>query len=169
MYRHILHIGLLAFVISSCVNPFAPSFDDSPDPGRGVLGDQTTINGAFTNFELSYTIQDTLLYGELLAPEFVFVYTDYDRGIDVSWGRDEDMRATHRLFRNANNIDLIWNDIINQSGDSLRTVVRRSFNLTISFTADDIVRIGGYANMEFERDDSESVWKITRWTDESNF
>lgn len=169
MSRHLLYIGIIAVIFSSCINPFAPSFDDSPDPGRDVLGDQTTIDGAFTNFKMSYTTQDTLLYGQLLAPDFVFLYTDYDRGIDVSWGRDEDMRATHRLFRNAKDIDLIWNEIITQSGDSLNTTVRRSFNLTISFTADDIVRIGGYANMQFERSNTDRDWKITRWTDESNF
>jgi hypothetical protein len=152
-----------------CLNPFAPSFDNSPDSGRDVLGDQTTIEGAFTNFKISYTTQDTLLYGRLLAPNFVFVYTDYDRGIDVSWGRDEDMRATYRMFRSANNIDLIWNEIITQSGDSLRTSVRRSFNLTISFTADDVVRVGGYANLQFERSDPGQLWRITRWTDESNY
>lgn len=155
--------------IVSCINPFAPSFDESPHTGADVLGDQTTIEGAFTNFKISYTTQDTLVYGRLLAPDFVFVYTDYDRGIDVSWGRDEDMRATNRLFRSANNIDLIWNEIISQSGDSLRTSVRRSFNLTISFSADDVVRIGGYANLRFERRDPENIWKIIRWTDESNF
>lgn len=164
-----LFAGVCTVVIISCVNPFAPSYDDSPGADGDVLGDQTTIEGVFTNFKLSYTTQDTLLYGQLLAPDFVFVYTDYDRGIDVSWGRDEDMRATHRLFRSVNNIDLIWNEIITQTGDSLRTSVRRSFNLTISFTADDIVNIGGYANLLFERHDPETIWKITRWTDESNF
>ncbi len=169
MNRQVIYIGIIAVIFSSCINPFAPSFDDSPDPGRDILGDRTTIDGAFTNFKLSYTTQDTLLYGQLLAPDFVFVYTDYDRGIDVSWGRDEDMRATYRMFRNANNIDLIWNEIIMQSGDSLKTMVRRSFNLTISFSADDIVRIGGYANMQFERSDPGNSWRITRWIDESDF
>lgn len=162
-------IAIFSLLFVCCINPFAPSFDDSPDSGRDILGDQRTIEGAFTNFQISYSTQDTLLYGRLLAPDFVFVYTDYDRGIDVSWGRDEDMRATYRLFRSVNNIDLIWNEIISQSGDSLRTSVRRSFNLTISFTADDIVRIGGYANLLFERRDAEAVWRIRRWTDESNF
>lgn len=165
------HIGfmIISFIYVSCINPFAPSFDDSPDTGGNVLGDRTTIEGMFTNFRISYTTQDTLLYGQLLAPDFVFVYTDYDRGIDVSWGRDDDMRATHRMFISANTIDLIWNEIITQSGDSLQTSVRRSFNLTFSFTADDIVNISGYAHMKFERSDPEGLWKITRWTDESNY
>ncbi len=171
MKRLLLYFGLCSTLFISCINPFAPSFDDSPHTGTDVLGDQTTIEGAFTNFKLSYTTQDTLLYGRLLAPNFVFVYTDYylDRPIDISWGRDEDMRATYRLFRSANNIDLIWNEIISQSGDSLQTSVRRSFNLTISFTADDVVRIGGYANLLFERRNPDTIWRITRWTDESNF
>lgn len=172
--RRTFYIVILAAVLLSginirCINPFAPAFDDSPATGNDVLGDQTTIEGAFINFKLSYTTQDTLLYGRLLAPDFVFVYTDYDRGIDVSWGRDEDMRATHRLFRSVSNIDLIWNEIISQTGDSLLASVRRSFNLTISFSADDIVRIGGYANLQFQRRDPETIWRITRWTDESNF
>jgi hypothetical protein len=165
----LLPVLLLTISLSGCLNPFAPTFDDSGDPISDILGDQRTIEGAFKNFRYAYTTQDTLIYGRLLARDFVFVYTDYDRGIDVSWGRDEDMRATYRLFNSTKNIDLIWNEIITQSGDSLQTAVRRSFSLTITFTADDIVRVGGYANLLFERPDVEAVWRIKRWTDESNY
>jgi hypothetical protein len=167
-HKSVLFASLL-LIISGCLNPFAPTFNESDDFPDNVLGDQRTLEGVFQIFSLSYTTQDTLLYGRLLDQNFVFMYTDFDRGFDVSWGRDEDMRATHRMFMNARSIDLIWNDIISQAGDSLRTSVRRSFNLTISFSADDIVSISGYANLQVERDEPERAWKITHWRDESNY
>jgi hypothetical protein len=162
-------IGSLLLIVSGCLNPFAPTFNESDDFPGNLLGDQRTLEGVFQIFRMSYTTQDTLLYGRLLDPNFVFMYTDYDRGFDVSWGRDEDMRATHRMFMNARSIDLIWNDIISQTGDSLRTTVRRSFNLTITFSAEDIVSVGGYANLQIERGITDEPWKITRWRDESNY
>ncbi len=159
----------MLIVIGGCVNPFAPTLDDTGGFDNDLLGDQRTVEGVFQIFRLSYTTQDTLLYGRLLDKNFIFMYTDWERSIDVSWGRDEDIRATHRMFMNARSIDLIWNDIISQTGDSLRTTIRRSFNLTISFSPEDIVSVGGYANLQLERGDAATPWIITRWRDESNY
>jgi hypothetical protein len=67
------------------------------------------------------------------------------------------------------NLDLIWNNIISYSGDSLKSNVTRGFNLTVTFNPNDITRVGGYANLTLERSASGGNWKISLWRDESNF
>ncbi len=128
-----------------------------------------TINGIFQCFQTAYTFRDTTSYGQLLTSDFVFVYRDYELGIDVTWGRDDDMRTSYGLFRNAQKLDLIWNNIVSTSQDSTTVNVVRSFNLTITFNPTDIERIDGYANLTFSRTAPDQPWRISRWRDESNF
>ncbi len=73
------------------------------------------------------------MYGQLLDPNFVFVYRNYDLSIDVTWGRDDEMRTTYGLFQNAQKLDLIWNNIISTAADSTHVNVVRGFNLTLMF------------------------------------
>ena len=160
---------VLLLTVGGCVNPFAPGFDEETSTLGSILGDQSTIEGLFQNFKFAYTFKDTTVYGQLLDQNFVFVYRDYDLGVDVSWGRDEDMRATYGLFLNAQNLDLIWNNVISFAGDSLKANVVRGFNLTVTFNPNDIIRVDGYVNMVMERPELQSNWSITRWRDESNF
>ena len=164
-------IGVLAAVVllatSSCVNPFAPSLDRSG--GDNVLGDQRTIEGLFQNFRYAYLFRDTLTYGRLLARNFTFVYRNYDQGIDVTWGRDEDMLATNGLFTAAQQLDLVWNNVILADGDSLSQNISRGFNLTITFNPADILRAQGRVNLLVERPNTSEPWKIVRWRDESNY
>ncbi len=161
-----LAFGAAIVFLSGCLNPFAPGRDDSPATSSC---DPMTINGIFQCFQTAYTFRDTTVYGQLLASDFVFVYRDYELGIDVTWGRDDDMRTTYGLFRNAQKLDLIWNNIVSTSQDSIRVNVVRSFNLTITFNPTDIERIDGYANLTFSRTSPDQPWKISRWRDESNF
>jgi hypothetical protein len=157
---------LLFFTTISCLNPFAPRFDNSPaEPAC----DPTTIEGVFQCFQKSYTSRDTTLYGSLLDARFTFVYRDYELGIDVTWGRDEELRTTYGLFQNVQRLDLIWNNIVSISTDTIRVNVRRGFNLTIIFNPNDIDRVDGYANLTLERARTTDPWKIIQWRDESNF
>lgn len=155
-------------ILAAC-NPFAPEIDTSVGNGGGAIADQTTIEGVFQNFHYAYTFRDTTMYGALLAQDFVFTYRDYDKVVDLSWGRDEDMRITSRLFENAQNLNLVWNNIVGSSIDSLRANVTRSFNLTVTFNPSDIVRVDGRVSLELRRSASVLPWKITQWKDESNF
>lgn len=155
------------FLSFSCINPFAPSWDDSES--TGICPPLTEIDGIFCNFKNAYAFKDTSLYGTLIAPEFTFVYRDYERGIDVSWGRDDEMRTTYGLFQSAQTIMLLWNNIVASSGDSVKQTVVRGFSLTITFNPADIVRIDGYANLTFQRKIDNNHWQIVRWRDESNF
>ncbi len=164
---------LMISLFTGCDNPFAPALDDSPSGSTSILGDQRQLEGVFQNFKQSYAFRDTTIYGQLLAPNFIFVYRDYDNpgGVDVFWGRDEDIRSTYGLFQNVQRLDLVWNTTISEvmEPDSLKATVIRNFNLTVTFSASDVVRVDGYANWTLERGQTTDVWKITRWRDESKF
>lgn len=162
---------VIGIVCDGCDNPFAPKLDASPGGGKSILGDQTQIDGVFQNFKQAYAFRDSTIYGQLLTPGFIFVYRDYDKGVDVFWGRDDEMRSTYGLFQNVQKLDLIWNSIIssNIEADSMNATVVRNFNLTVTFSPSDIVRIDGYANMKMQRAQGSKIWKISRWQDVSNF
>lgn len=160
-----LTLSILTF---SCVNPFAPGLDTSEEESA-LLGDQRTIEGVFQNFKYAYVFKDTSVYSKLLDENFVFVYRDYDKGQDISWGKVDEMRATYGLFRNTQNLDLIWNNIIVDSGDSLYRNVVRSFNLTVTFNPADIVKVDGKANFILRRNSPSEPWLIVFWRDESNY
>lgn len=156
---------LVVLPLSSCDNIFAPSLDNSTPVS--ILTDQKTVDGLFQNFKYAYTFKDTIVYGNLLAENFVFTYRDYVSGFDVSWDRTTEMRTTNGLFRNAQKLEVVWNNIIFQGGDSLLQNVKRSFNLTITFNPSDVVRLNGFADMTLSRNTAEDVWRIVRWRDES--
>ena len=152
-------------------NPFAPGLDDSSDNTTKLLSDQKTPDGIFQNLKYAYTLRDTSIYGQLLDANFTFVYHDYDRGVDVTWGRDEEMRTTYGLFQNAQRLDILWNDIVSSSVDSTNTkeMIKRGFNLTVTFNPSDIVYVDGYVNLTLERMKADDPSMIVRWDDESNF
>jgi hypothetical protein len=81
------------------------------------------------------------------------------------------MQTTRGLFQNVQRLDLVWNNIIALSTDSLSTQasVSRNFNLTVSFNPSDIIRVDGYATLALVRSDPQKAWQIVRWRDESNF
>jgi hypothetical protein len=157
-------------VVAAC-NPFAPALDDSMGPDDSVLGDPRTIGGVFDNIRYSYTFKDTTIYGQLMHQDYAFVYRDYERGVDVTWGRTEEMRITYELFRNVQRLDLVWNNIVALSIDSSNTgsVVSRNFNLTLTFNPTDVIRVDGFAVLTLRRNTPQENWQIMRWRDESNF
>ncbi len=166
MRKFLFYIPL--FLLVSC-NPFAPGLEEGDNLSGSILGDQNTIEGLFQNFKYAYSMKDTLLYGRLLTPDFTFVYRDYDKGIDVSWSRDEDVLVTHRLFQNSQSCDLIWNNIFYTTGDSTFLNVVRFFNLSIAFSPNDITIIDGKVNLILRREAEGKPWRIKNWRDDSNF
>ncbi len=153
---------------SGCINPFAPKLDTSP---AQASCDPMTPEGVFQCMQVSYTFRDTTVYAPLLDESFVFVWRDYENGgIDVTWGRDTELRTTYGLFMDTQKLDLIWNSILSRSDSGqVRTTIVRGFNLTVTFNPNDIIRIDGYANITMSRPSTSSPWKIVRWRDESNF
>jgi hypothetical protein len=153
-------------MLNSCVNPFAPKADPSLSSKGGLISNQTTVDGVFQNFLYAYTFKDTLIYSKLLDKNFIFSYRDYDLGVDVSWGRDDEMKVSSGLFQNSQRLDLVWNNIISITSDSTRII--RSFNLTITFNPTDIIYVDGRVDLTLGKD-ADNKWKILRWVDESNF
>lgn len=156
----------MALLLAGCLNPFAPKLDENLGSDASLISDQKNVEGVFQNLQYAYTFKDTAIYGGLLAGDFTFSYRDYNLGVDVSWGRDEEMKVTHGLFENSQRLDLVWNNIVAATEDSTNIV--RSFNLTITFNPTDIVFVDGRINLSL-RKNQEEKWKIIRWVDESNF
>lgn len=156
-----------ALMLARCFNPFSPGIDNS-ESTENIISDQKTIEGVFQNFKYAYTFKDTSIYGQTLAPDFVFSYFDYDLGVDVSWDRATDMRTTEGLFTNSQDLRLIWNNIVYQEGDSLLVDVKRGFNLTITFNPNDVINFYGFVDMNLARNSVEDKWKIRSWKDMTN-
>lgn len=153
--------------VCGCLNPFAPKLDFQP--ASQSCNDLTQINDVLCTFRNAYSFKDTTLYSSVIGEDFIFTYRDYDRGVDISWGRAEEMRTTYALFQSAQSLLLIWNnEIVNNGDDTSRTIVR-GFNLTVTFNPSDISRVDGYANLTLARSSIHDNWKIIRWRDESNF
>jgi len=154
-----------ALFLISCENIFSPALDNTNS--STIITDQTTIDGLYTNFKYAYTFKDTSVYGNLLAEDFIFTYRDYYSGFDVSWDRQTEMKTTSGLFQNSQKLEVVWNNIIFQEGDSLTQNVKRSFNLTLTFNPQDIIRLAGFADMKIVRVSTGDKWKINRWRDET--
>ncbi|HVO76125.1 MAG TPA: hypothetical protein VMT35_19025 [Ignavibacteriaceae bacterium] len=155
-------------LLTGCTNPFSPSFDES-DENSSVISDLKTPEGVFQNMQYAYTFRDTLIYSDLIAPDFIFTFHDYDRGFDDSWGRDEEMRTTYRLFQSSQRLDLIWNNISASSADSSNATIIRAFNLTVTLNSSDLpLQAYGKVNMSLKKNLQTGKWQISRWVDESN-
>lgn len=166
MRKYLILIIFFALgVLTSCQNIFSPALDESGS--TSIISDQKTIDGVFTNFKYAYTFRDTSVYSGLLTDDFLFTYKDYETGFDVFWDKPTEMRTTSRLFQNSQKTDIIWNNITVYLGDSLNVNVKRSFNLTVTFNPSNVVRLFGFADMNFTRPDINSPWKIKKWRDES--
>ncbi len=163
----ILSLSIVLIFFESCFNPFAPRIDNS-STNQNILSDQKTIEGVFQNFKYSYTFKDTTIYGGLLTDDFVFTYFDYDLGVEVSWDRPTDMKTTNGLFLNTQDLNLIWNNIVFQEGDSLLVDVKRGFNLTITFNPNDIINFYGFVDLTLTRPSPSGIWRIKRWKDLTN-
>lgn len=155
----------MLLIVTSC-NPFAPALDESIDSNKGLISDQSSVQGVFQNFQYAYTFKDTLIYSNLLNKNFIFGYRDYELGVDVSWSKEEEMRVTNGLFQNTQRLDLTWNNIISMTSDS--THIIRSFNLTITFNPTDIIFVDGKVNLKLSKE-NDGKWKIINWIDESNY
>lgn len=159
-------LGIIAVSLSSCFNPFAPAIDETLGQQTGIISDRSDIEGIFRNLQYAYTFKDTLIYSQLLAENFNFMYMDYDRGYSDSWGRTEEMLATYGLFQNTQRLDLVWNNIYPQTSDSTR--VNGSFGLTVTFSPTDFVYINGKVDFQLIKG-ADNKWQILRWEDKSNY
>ena len=168
MLQRNLATALFIMLLASACNPFAPALGDG-DAFGDLLGDPKTVDGFFTNFRNAYELRDLSLYEPLIDSSFVFLYTDFDAGIDREWGFGQELEATRRLFQNAVLVQLQWNQIILRQAleAQTRTRVVRSFNLTIGLEGGEVFRGDGNVNFLLVRPDSTAAWRLQRWRDES--
>lgn len=157
---------VVALLVTLGCNPFAPELDESIDQAR--FGDPTTINGYFEAFRYAYQFKDTSLYGALLAPEFVFSYRNYDRGLDLEWGREEEVRTTATLFNSVQSLDLLWGNILDSIGSETTFDITRSFSLDVTLNPSEVLHVDGRAIFSLRRDRPGEPWRAIRWRDESN-
>lgn len=163
---------LLLFVLViglSCHNPFAPPLAEENNSSELFTSSQQTIDGFFETFRAAYTFRDTTIYGKLLDNNFVFSYQNYDAGTEESWGREIEMRTTHGLFMNAQQLELTWNYFRSYQIDSTEASLSRTFRLRVTFSSTDIVQGEGSVRFTLKRKSSADVWRLTHWIDESNF
>ncbi len=168
-------LAALPFLAAGCINPFAPG-ELEGDPIADLLGDPSTIEGFYTRFQKAYELRDTSLYGPLIHPEFTFTFRDYERNVDVTWSRSEEMNSTYNMFSRSYDISLRWNNIIDQfevdtdgnSGLESMLVIRR-FNLTVVVSpSEPPFRSDGSASFLLTRPDENANWRLVSWRDESD-
>ncbi len=159
--------GALAMTELSCLNPFAPHLNTGL--GLDLCGDLTQAENVFCAFRNSYTFKDTTLYGSLLSPDFIFIYTDYDQLVEKNWGREDEMRLTYTMFQSVQSLALTWNSELSLSESDTLLSMERGYTLTVSFTATDVLQVNGVADFIFLRPHAGDSWKILRWQDKSNF
>jgi hypothetical protein len=169
MRAHKIIFIVICVAFIGCKNPFSPALNQNPSSSSSLLSDLTTIDGVFQNFQYAYTFKDTIIYGQLISHDFTFTYIVYPDNYNVSWGRDEEMKTTYGLFQNTEKLDLIWDQVVLSSEDSITANVVRAFNLTVTFNPTDVITVDGRVDMDLRKDPATHKWAITQWTDESNF
>jgi hypothetical protein len=163
--KNLIIYFLFLTIFSSCENIFAPKIDNTTS--SPIISDQSTVDGVYQNFKYAYTFKDTSVYSNLFTDDFIFTYRDYALGYDVSWDKPTEMRTTNGLFQNSQKLEIIWNNIVLQVGDSLHQTIKRSFNLTITFNPSNVIRLNGFADMSLIKNTTDSKWRMYKWKDES--
>ena len=166
MTRHPFFGGVAALAVLVGCNPFAPSVNQTGSTTQ--FGDPHTISGYFQAFQYAYQFRDTILYGSLLAPNFIFSFHDYNQGIDIQWGRDDEMRATALLFQSTT-LTLLWGDVLDAEGNPTDSTVTRAFSLDVTFNEGDIEHVNGKAVFHLQRPTLSDLWQAVSWQDESTF
>ncbi len=169
---------LAVFLISACWNPFAPETDqgeeyqyyNSPDSAYKVL----------KNLEYAYLSRDIDHYLACFRDDFEFHllecdYDDYDEdGIeDTYWGLDLEELFHESMFNSVSSIELTLSGTSQQpwTGDStgIAQQLQRTFDLKVYLDASGTTgyRAAGSA-LFICRPDSNNVWYVWKWFDNSD-
>ena len=154
-------------LFSTCINPFAPQLDTSSEMAF-VLTEQKTPDDALDNFKYAYTTKDSFVYADVLDSAFIFQFSDPEDNVSnriITWGRNDDLKSTGKLFRSFTTIDLNWgkNNLweLNEDSYAERT---RTFKLHLSGPAGDFL-VNGAAVFAFRKSPYDLKWRISRWQD----
>ncbi|MCB0258235.1 MAG: hypothetical protein KDI38_17365 [Calditrichaeota bacterium] len=163
---------LLAGLLLTCNNPFAPGTADENERGSLLLTSQRNPDEVLQNFQYAYTFKDSLVYSELFDSTFTFISTNFNVSPPepIVWGRDQELRTVGRMFRFFNTLDLTFNSVIDRdtlefsAGDNLP--LRIEDNITFTLTLDGgstIPTLLGEVIFVYVR--RENRWLISRWED----
>jgi hypothetical protein len=169
LFKYILLLLLFLSLVVCCFNPFAPKLED-PGENNLIITEQTTPDEVLQNFKYAYIFKDSVLYSDLLDSAFVFFFFDPSQeasSMIQSWGRNDDLRTTGRLFRNFDVIDLIWNTTIYSIEDSNQAEYSKSFELTL-VKQNETINVTGNAIFVFRKSGYTNKWRILQWKDESD-
>ena len=121
------------------------------------------------NFRNAYELRDVSFYESLIDSSFVFVYVDFDTGVEREWGFGQELESTRRLFENSVEIQLQWRQIITRQvyNDGRNAIAVRGFNLTVGLDNGEVFRGDGNVNFLLSRADTTRAWRLIRWRDES--
>lgn len=131
-----------------------------------VVTRQKTPEEVLQNFKIAYMFQDSLLYSDTIDTSFIFVYFEGETGQWISWGREEDLVTTGRMFKHFQVVELIWNETIDETIDEDLSEISRGFNLTLTGEQANFT-ISGHADFTFRKCNDEK-WRISRWKDWSD-
>ncbi len=168
-------VGFIALVSLSCLNPFAPALDKG-NLAEDLITDQSTPDEVLTNFKYAYVFRDSLLYANVLDSAFVFQYFDPDQGASglfVSWTRETDLKATGRLLRTFDAINLEWlntvnTDTLRNSAGNIESIsLSKSFQLNLASSGFQF-SVSGFALFTFRQNRSDGKWRIVLWVDKSD-
>ena len=162
-------LTISAVILSGCLNPFAPALGD---PAESLWTDQQTVGDLLSNFRNAYNLQDSLRYSNCLADNFIFYYYDVENSREDQWGRDTDLKATGGLFRNFDNVALVWYAVaptisaFSTADSSLEFDV--SFNLSLYGDGSSTYDLYGFARFKVLKESGDQ-FRIISWKDNTVF
>jgi hypothetical protein len=158
--------------LAGACNPFAPALNEMSTNPNQLLGNPVTVRGFFERFRAAYQLRDSTLYGQLLAPRFMFTYRDFAANVDRSWNRDVDANTTYKLFQAARSTNLQWTQYL-PATDTLTAdtvaYVERAFQLSIEQRDDERFAGTGTARVILVRKSRLDPWRMRSWYDRSEF
>lgn len=171
MRKHTLPLLIVTLLGWWGCNPFAPGLEQIRPDRVGLLGDRRTVKGFFEWFRNSYEMRDTSLYGQILAPDFVFTSRDFATGNNNQWDRDTEMRITTNMFRQIRSTNLVWTwfKVADTVGADTLASVERYFNLSVQLDDASSYTGTGTARLTLVRPDTNSPWQVRTWVDIRDF
>lgn len=160
---------LIIIFLFSCTNPFAPKLVKDNLLSSAFLTSQQSPLDVLTNFRYAYTFKDSLIYSELLDSTFTFLSWNFATPTPspISWGRDEDLTTTARLFNHFQDINLTWGDTLNPNINEEEVNFQINFTLTFD-NGREIPTLKGVAFFNFIKK-NRGKWYINRWEDLISF
>ncbi len=176
----IVLISTLAFGISACLNPFAPSVL-GPSGVKAIVR-QVEPDSTLHNFKYAYEHNDIDVYENCLDENFIFRYVDQDLAGQIETveiprdGASGDIERTRNLFAFFDEIRLDpWIPVFDRTeikGDEIWEIYKVYFQLSVRDTDGDFglehYEATGIAEFSFRQSGEDELWRIVFWDDQSN-